>query len=281
MADAWEGERVARWIGSAAALEPQLAPVSDELFEVADLQQGERVLDVGCGTGPTTHRAASLVGSTGSVTGLDVAPAMVDAARAAEPMGSDVAPIEWVATDATAWRGPSVPFDVVISRFGVMFFADPSAAFANLASLVAPGGRLAIAVWARRRDNPLFEIPLAATLAVRDGFGLPPADVPPADEGPFSMADPAEVHDLLTAAGWADVTVDERALRLPLAGGVPLDAAARSTLEIGPTRVVTADLDATQRAAAVIAIAEALAPHVEGTAVMLDARVHIVSARRP
>ena len=280
MTDAWAGERVARWIRSAAALEPQLAPVSDVLFEAAGLQPAERVLDVGCGTGPTTHRAAGLVGVGGAVTGLDVSAEMLDAARAATPADPDRAPIDWVAADATTWAGPDDPFDVVISRFGVMFFDDPLAAFANLAAFTRAGGRLAIAVWSNRRDNPLFEIPLAAALAVRDGFRLPPAEIPSADLGPFSMSDPDEVRSLLDRAGWVDASVDVHGLRLPLAGGAPLDEAARSTLEFGPTRVVTDDMDPSQKAAAVVAIAEALLPHRVGSAVVLDASVHIVTAGR-
>jgi SAM-dependent methyltransferase len=280
MTDAWEGERVARWIAAASSLEPQLAPVSDALFEVAALQPGDRVLDIGCGTGPTTHRAAGLVGPTGAVTGLDVSAEMLDAARTSAVADGTAAAIDWVATDATHWPGPAEPFDVVISRFGVMFFDDPAAAFANLAALTRPGGRLVVAVWAHRRDNPLFEIPLAAALAVRDGFGLSPAEIPSAYLGAFSLAEPDHIRDLLSGAGWSDIDVDERRLRLPLAGGRPLDDAARSTLEVGPTRVVTDDMDPSQKAAAVVAIAEALLSHQVGSAVLLDASVHIVTASR-
>ena len=277
--DRWEGERVARWIASSRGLEGQLAPVADALFEVAVLQPDERVLDVGCGTGPTTHRAAAIVGPHGAVTGLDVSSAMLDAARAATPLGA-LATIDWVAADATTWPGGGSRFDAVISRFGVMFFDDPGRAFSNLAALTRPGGRLAIAVWAHRRLNPLFEVPLAAALAVRDGLHLPPADVPPPDAGPFSLAEPDAVTALLARAGWVDVSVDERPLQLPLAGGAPLDVAAKSTLEFGPTRVVTDDMDPSQRAAAVVAIAEALLPHVIDGAAVLDARVLLVTARR-
>ena len=280
MADAWEGERVARWIASASSLEPQLAPVSDALFEVAALRPGERVLDIGCGTGPTTHRAAAMVGPTGAVTGLDVSAEMLDAARASAVADATTAATDWVAADATHWAGPADLFDVVISRFGVMFFDDPAAAFANLAALTRPGGRLVVAVWSHRRDNPLFEIPLAAALAVRDGFRLPPVDVPSAYLGAFSLSEPDDVRDLLRGNGWADIEIDERRLRLPLAGGRPLDEAARSTLEVGPTRVVTDDMDPSQKAAVVVAIAEALLPHQVGSAVVLDASIHIVSAGR-
>lgn len=278
--DRWEGERVARWIASSRGLEGQLAPVADALFEVAALRPGERVLDVGCGTGPTTHRAAAQVGPGGAVTGLDVSDAMLDAASAATPLGV-LAPIDWVAADATTWPGDGDRFDAVISRFGVMFFDDPGHAFSNLARLTRPGGRLALAVWAHRRRNPLFEVPLSAALAVRDGFHLPPADVPQPDAGPFSLADPDAVSALLAGSGWTDVAVDERLLQLPLAGGGALDAAARSTLEFGPTRVVTDDMDPSQRAAAAIAIAEALLPHVVDGVVVLDALVHLVTATRP
>ena len=187
--ETWDGDRAARWVRQSAGLEKQLAPVSAHLFAAAGLAPGEAVLDVGCGTGPTTRDAAAGVGPTGRVTGLDVSQDMLDAA-AAVPATADAAPIDWLLADATTWSPPDPPaYDVVLSRFGVMFFSDPAAAFAHLAQATRPGGRLALAVWDRRDASELFAVPLRAALEAMAGHGVTP-DVPADDEGPFSLHDP-------------------------------------------------------------------------------------------
>src|SRR4051812_19646648 len=162
----WDGDRVARWLRQAAGVEGQLAPVSDVLFAAARLQPGESVLDVGCGTGPTTYAAAAAVGPTGHVCGLDISGEMLAAAASAPPADADPAasaPIEWLEADPVAWSPPGPDRDVVLSRFGVMFFSDPAAAFANLARATRAGGRLAFACWQRRDESDLFRVPFEAT----------------------------------------------------------------------------------------------------------------------
>src|SRR5690606_23800198 len=136
-------------------------------------QPGERVLDVGCGSGPTTRLAARLVGPTGSVVGLDVARAMLDAAAsvAVEP---EAAPIRWLEADAARWTPDGELVDAVISRFGVMFFDDPEAAFTALAAATRPGGRLCTMVWDRRDRSPLFQVPLGVVTRSLREQGLEP-----------------------------------------------------------------------------------------------------------
>ena len=104
--DAWTGDRADRWVAIAATIDRQLTPISDVLFAAAALVPGERVLDVGCGTGPTTRRAAALVGPSGLVVGVDIATAMLDAARA-EPAPTGGAPIEWLEADVATWEPPA------------------------------------------------------------------------------------------------------------------------------------------------------------------------------
>lgn len=279
--DAWAGERVERWIRQSEGLERQLAPVADALFAAAALRPGERVLDVGCGTGPTTRRAAEAVGADGAVTGLDVAGPMLAHAASLE-VGPGSAPIEWVELDATDLTPRDPGFDVVLSRFGVMFFADPAAAFAALAAAAAPGGRLCVAVWARREESPYFEVPLQATLGALSTSGSAAADTDlPADGGPFSLHDEDAVRALLTGAGWSDVGWDVQRIPLPLGGDLSPAAAAQAALDFGPTRTATTGIDDEARARVVAAITEAFTDHLDTDGrVVVDGTIVLVTALR-
>jgi SAM-dependent methyltransferase len=272
----WTGERVANWLRQETAIERQLAPVSEILFAAADLRPGERVLDVGCGAGPTTREAARRVGPEGRVAGLDVSGDML--AAAARHDGEDgAAPIDWIEADAVTWDPPGGAYDVVLSRFGVMFFSDPAAAFATLGRAARDGGRLAVAVWGFRDESDVFRVALEAALAV-----LPSGtEVPPPDEGPFSLGDPGAVRSLLAGAGWSgvDVAVHDLALRFA-GGGLGVEESADVALCFGPTRLVAAGLDDEARAQVKTAIAAAFEPHVRDGSVVLQGRVHVVTATR-
>jgi SAM-dependent methyltransferase len=277
--DAWPGDRAERWVRMADRLERQLLPVGDLLFGTAQLQPGERVLDVGCGTGPTTRRAASIVGSQGSVTGVDISPEMLAAARRAESPGDDAAPIRWVEADAAAWDPGGDRFDAVISECGVMFFADPDAAFANLARLTADAGCFCAAAWAERSRSPLFELPLSIALAELERAGVA-VEVPSPIAGPYSLGNGPQVERMLARAGWTDVSWEEHPLRLSVGGGAgPVDAA-QGSLEFGPTRIVMDAVGDELRDTVCDALARVYEDHVENGEVVLDATPVIISARR-
>lgn len=274
--EGWEGDRVARWVRQSAGLERQLAPVADVLFEAACLQPGERVLDVGCGTGPTTRTAALAVGRAGRVTGVDVSADMI-AAAAEDDLPATAADVDWVVADVVEWACEPT-FDVVLSRFGVMFFSDPTAAFSNLAGATVPGGRLAMATWARRDESPMFEVPLQAVLSV---IGTPAA-VPPLAEGPFSLHDAEGIATLVAGAGWSVPHTEIHDLDLPFGGGMLPAEAAAACMDFGPTRIVTADLDDAARAEVVAAITGALSRHVdEAGHVVLEGRILVTTADHP
>jgi SAM-dependent methyltransferase len=224
---------VAAWLAGAPARERQLAPVSEALFAHADLRAGERVLDVGVGTGPTTAEAHAAVQPGGTVAAIDVAPAMIEAARrlVAAP------DIEWLVGDAMTYAFPAAAYDVVVSRFGVMFFTDPVAAFTRLHDAVRPGGRLAIATWCRRDASGLFGIPYAIATTTLHRLGVDYASIPP-DFALFSLGDPARVAQVLAPAGWREIhsVADNRIVYL--GGASTAEAAADDAVQAGPLRML-------------------------------------------
>ncbi|MBX3313366.1 MAG: methyltransferase domain-containing protein [Actinobacteria bacterium] len=273
----WEGERVARWLAQAHGLDRQLTPVSDLLFAAAALGSGERVLDVGCGHGPTTRRAASEVGPYGRITGLDVSSDMIAAAEEIE-VSSQAATIDWVHADVTGWEAPYA-HDSVISRFGVMFFADPVAAFSSLAAATVPGGRLCMAVWGRREASDLFEVPYQAAAATLDELGLR-FEEPPADGGPYSLSDRDASTGLLEAAGWSDVGWSPHEVALPVGGGVSPEEAGAISLDFGPARLITPEAPSV-RQQVVDAITDAYRGHLNSDGhVVLGGQVVVITARR-
>lgn len=189
----WD-EMARPWLEAAADLEQTLGPVHDALFEAARLVTGEMVLDVGCGTGPSVITAAAAVGPSGHVTGVDIAPPLLEFAKGRVPEN-----VSLVLADAGSHAFEEAAFDVVISNFGTMFFEDTMAAFANLRKAVRPGGRLAATVWGPPQANPYFS-------RVRDIVDRHVADVPrpdPAAPGPMRFGDPTQLVAMMREAGWA------------------------------------------------------------------------------
>lgn len=227
-------ERVRRWIEGARRRESQMTPISDALFAAAALRPGESVLDVGVGTGPTSSRAAELVGPTGRVVGIDISPVMIDAARATS--GPEV---EWLIADAQTHDFGEGAFDAVISRFGVMFFPDPTAAFANLHRATRAGGRLVLAVWQTRDKVPLFDLPYGTAAAVLDELGLAYQPVA-ADENQCSLGTHERVVSVLEPAGWRDIETQPTSQIIHLNGERTAAEAAADSLDIGPIRELVA-----------------------------------------
>ncbi len=183
--------------------------------------------------------------------------------------------------DVTTWTPPTSTYDVVLSRFGVMFFDDPHAAFGRLAGAAGPDGRLAVAVWGPGTTSPLFTVPLEPVLDVLAARGVTePDDLSPYD-GPFSLGDPDVTTALLEGAGWRDVRCAEHFLPLPFGGGLAPRAAAETAAGFGPTRIAVGALDDEGRAIAVDAMTDALSEHVDEQGhVLLDGHVYVVTARR-
>jgi SAM-dependent methyltransferase len=195
----WD-DRSARWLAFDEELERFAAPLGELAIDKLALRPDDRVLDIGCGTGWSSVTLARAVWPAGQVVGVDIAPAMVQRARA---NGAGLANLEFLCADATTVAFDR-PFDALFSRFGLMFFQDPPAAFTNLARCLRSGGRLAFVSWADVRTNEWFMLTGLALLSVTRA---PPAY---ARREPFSLADPQVVNRLLTAAGFHDVRIDPR-----------------------------------------------------------------------
>jgi ubiquinone/menaquinone biosynthesis C-methylase UbiE len=267
----WNGPGGQHWADRQQTQDIVLAPVSGILIDRAKAKAGERIIDVGCGCGATTIALAQQVGPAGHVVGIDISAPMLGRARQLVPPGL---PADFVLADATVYPFVSASFDLLASRFGVMFFAEPALSFTNLRRALRPSGRLAFACWRDPRDNPFFMAPLQAVY--KHAPRLP--QLGPEDPGPFSFASEARVHRILSEAGFSGIKMESCNLSLDIAVGRGLDAAVEAALEIGPAARALAEQPPEVRAAATNSIREALAPFARGQAVPLAASIWIVTA---
>ncbi len=267
----WRSAPGDAWAARAGQLNAMFAPVTAGLIERASPMSGLDVLDIGCGTGASTRRAMAAALPGGSALGVDLAPNLVAAAMAADGDGSS-----YRVADAEAEDLGREAFDRVISQFGVMFFADSAAAFANIRLAARPGARLVLACWGAGRDNPWLRLPHTAAVAE---FGETPSD--PDGPGPTRFRDTARTAGLLESAGWVDVAAEAADLRLTPEGG--LDGAARLCVEIGPAaraiRLHGGDAAAEERV--VERIREAFSAYLEEEGVRVPARINFYTAHAP
>jgi ubiquinone/menaquinone biosynthesis C-methylase UbiE len=267
----WNGPGGQRWAARQATQDIVLAPVADVLIDRARASAGERVVDIGCGAGATTMAFAQKVGPAGHVLGIDISGPMLARARLLVPPGLR---IDFALADATVHPFEPASFDLLASRFGVMFFAEPARSFANLHRALRPSGRLAFACWRDPRENPFFMAPLQAVY--KHAPRLP--QLGPEDPGPFSFASEARVQRILSEAGFSGVAMEPCDLVLDIAVGRGLDAAVEGALEIGPAARALAEQPPEVVAAATRSIREALAAYARGRTVPLPASIWIVTA---
>lgn len=209
----WNGAGGEQWAKNQESMDEDLRAFSDAVIRFAEPLPGERVLDVGCGCGDTTLGLSDKVGLDGMAIGLDISGPMIarakERAAAYETMGLP-AP-GFVLEDASLYK-PKIPsFDLVFSRFGVMFFAEPIPAFKNLRATLRSGGRIAFVCWQPMPLNEWFAVPMAAAFSILP----PPTETPPATApGPFAFSDQDYVSGILTEAGFSDVSLKVWKLKL-------------------------------------------------------------------
>jgi len=204
-AELWNGRGGEIWTRLQVRLDRLFAPLTEALLTAADIKPGESLVDIGCGCGDLTLSAAKACGGNGRILALDISTPMLQRAQSREQdcrtHAPDMARIQWLRSDAMLYEFEPQA-DLVISRFGVMFFADPVQAFRNIKRSLKPHGRLAILCWAALEENPWILNPLQA---VRSLIELSPPS-PGGTPGPFAFADPKRVLEILNEAGFSNAT---------------------------------------------------------------------------
>ena len=269
----WNEGAAPKWIRYQRELDEQLRSLGRLAMDRADVRAGDQLLDIGCGCGGTTIDLASRVGPRGRVVGIDISTPMLEHAES-RVRQAGIANVQFLNADVQTHDFATADFDVAYSRFGVMFFADPAGAFANLRRALRPGGRIAFVCWQPLDRNPWMAVPIAA--AARE-IAFPPPSGPEAP-GPFSFGDPQRVRRLLGEAGFADVTIDEHQETLTPGGGSGLGEAVEFLTQMGPIGAVLrqADPSATPRVKA--AVEAALKPFHTDAGVRLASASWIVGA---
>jgi SAM-dependent methyltransferase len=274
-ADYWNSEPGHQWIAQETFLDATMAAILDRLLERADIRPKENVLDIGCGTGASTLAATIKTGPNGHVTGLDIAEQLLNRARR---RSTDAALQNTSFILADAQTHPFAPdsFDAIISRFGVMFFESPVAAFANMARGMKPNGRLVFAAWGPASGNPWFTIPRDAAIA---RLGKPPPGDPFAP-GPLAFQDIERVTKLMQQAGLKRVRGEMEMVQLT--PQVNAGKAAKTAIRIGPAVRIMREFSGTEADAAAIetAIAEAFSIYETGKGISVPATINFFSAEK-
>jgi SAM-dependent methyltransferase len=267
----WNGPVGERWRARQQDQDTLLAPISDLLLQRAAPRAGERVLDVGCGCGFTTIELARRVMPGGRVLGIDISGPMLERARERAPAGL---PVEFIEADVTAYGFEPAAADLLFSRFGVMFFAEPQKSFANMRRGLRRKARLAFACWREPKKNPWLMLPLEE--ACRHVPRPPP--VGPEEPGPFAFADERRVRGILDGAGFAGISLEAVDVSLDIGIGRGLDAAVETVTGMGPASRALEGQPPELQAAAAQSIRAALTRYQVGNTVALPGAIWIVSA---
>ena len=229
----WNGKAGERWAEEAAQLDRMLSPFIQAVIDAADISSSERVLDVGCGGGALS--LAALDAGAGHVTGLDVSAPLLGLAR---QRAADRTDAEFIETDASEWQA-GTSYDRLVSRFGVMFFEDPEAAFRNLHGQLKPGGRLAFACWQPLSLNEWAMFPLRVVMPLLDEAPELPE---PGTPGPFAFENADRTLSILSKAGWKSPLAEAWTGKMMLPGSSVQDTA-QFMMKIGPIARLAAEQD--------------------------------------
>ncbi len=275
MSEFWNGEGGKKWLHFMETMDVNLLPFGQKAIKAATVMPGEQVLDIGCGCGDTSIEIAGLVGVDGHVLGVDISESILVRARA-KAMISKGKNVAFECGDAQVHRFETAAFDLIFSRFGVMFFDNPVAAFKNLHGALRLGGRVAFVCWQPAKDNEWTEISLetvAHHVSLPDHSG-------PEDPGPMSFGDPERVRRILTSSGFSNIEISNCDTSFTV--GSNLAEAVSFLMQLGPASAAIAQADVGERVKSKIAadLREMLVPYDTGVDVTMGAATLIVTANR-
>lgn len=270
----WNEQAGPKWVQRQAQLDAQIEPLGLAAMQQADIKPGEHVLDIGCGCGQAALELAERVGPNGSVLGADLSQPML--ARAQERQHErELDNLAFVHADAQTYAFAQEYFDLVFSRFGVMFFEDPTAAFQNFQTALRPNGRLCFLCWQPLAQNDWVKVPLGAAA---QHVALPPPPAP-GSPGPFSLGDPDHIRGILGAAGFTNIHIEPHETDLNLGGAKTVDEAVTFLLDIGPMVAVLRDAEEAVRQRVIEEVRTTLRPYASSDGVRLHGATWIVTAR--
>ena len=267
-AELWNGSSGRAWVDTQPLLDQVLQPFEDMLVDAVRARRPRRVLDVGCGTGATTLAVARLLGADGHCTGIDISEPMLAMARARAER--DRIPADFIRADAQDYPLEPAGFDMLISRFGVMFFADPVQAFANLRRAAAHDAQLRFIAWRSAAENPFM------TAAERAAAPFLPTLPPrrPDAPGQFAFANAARVHSILADGGWNGIDIRP----VDVVCTLPEQELPHYLTRLGPVGGVLQDADEPTRRRVLDAVRPAFDPFIHGAEVRFTAACWMIGA---
>jgi SAM-dependent methyltransferase len=275
----WNGEAGSHWSERDDQMSNMLRPLGAQVIAHAAPLTGEQVLDIGCGCGDTTLELTNVVGGSGSAVGVDIsAPMLVTANQKLARLPADLrSNCSFLLADASTHAFTPASFDLVFSRFGVMFFADPAGAFANMRGALKPGGRLAFMCWGPAEQNDWIVVPMQAARQ----YLPPPEPMEPDAPGPFAFADTGYVTELLQTAGFDDIGFEPSQPVMRMGDGSSLDKSVEFFMEIGPLSGGLANQPDDVRAAVRESVLAAISDSYVDGYVELRGQCWLVTARNP
>ena len=264
------------WVQQQRQFDHMLVAFGAESLRVLAAQPGERIIDIGCGTGTSTLAIASAVTETGVAAGFDISPVMIEAAAAraaADGVGNASFTVGDAQTDSLV-AGGLPPFDAAYSRFGVMFFSDPTAAFANIRSAIRTGGRLTFACWRAEAANPWIDEPARVMRSFTPEPVFPPQNAP----GPFAFQDADRVRGILADAGWSDIELRAVDATVTMGAGEGVGPAVTQTMGTTVGQILRQQVDDATYAEVTTAVSDLMTEHLVDGAVQFPGSVWVVTA---